>query len=541
MQVTEESTNKIAIRKGGLNNDTNSTSHAPIMIFSTSLIQKLNSNEIRLPPSSIGVRRIRPSSKATRDAFKKKQTDSQEDQTSIVYKITDANGIERRMTNQEKKQYKLKLRHEKMEEKKKQKEKANDEDKGSELSLKAENSKENQTQTQSDTQNNDRQYFKLPLNQESIQNELAELRGDRGIPPVILSSAMASRALQMNALPPPLCESKYDGRDKEEYGKEGNINGMNQNDTFRNNNLICDTNDKLALHWSILIKSLMKNAEDIRSKESIRPMAYQIIPEVWTRLRPLPCPNSYTLTAATKNYDTNASSKNDWTYIPSYFPNKPGSSTSTNSISISKHEQDKLIVFEQIHRLSNVHISCGAKFGCDFLLYNGNREEQHAFAGLRVISSSYDKFPNTASHGNCVMLETSIPIQDINGEFNEVEKSSSETKSIIVDRSSRCLFPIPSPYDLAGYVRGLNTAGKLALLATVIRTSTHKDHDNVECDQDINHTQTHHVAFVDLALEKILSAPTHKKKQKWKKSGGKKRKEIGLNLKKVKVSRAEGK
>jgi len=54
--------------------------------------------------------------------------------------------------------------------------------------------------------------------------------------------------------------------------------------------------------------------------------------------------------------------------------------------------------------------------------------------------------------------------------------------------------PVPSAYDLAGYVRGLNTAGKLALLATVI----------IEKDVD-------KVLIVDLALEKIFNgsnAPT---------------------------------
>eukprot|EP00957_Ditylum_brightwellii_P134457 10251068-Ditylum_brightwellii.AAC.1 len=84
-------------------------------------------------------------------------------------------------------------------------------------------------------------------------------------------------------------------------------------------------------------------------------------------------------------------------------------------------------------------------------------------------------------------------------------------------------FSIPSPYDLAGYVRGLNTAGKLALLATVITKQDMKGGEK----QTI-------VAFVDLALEKILSAPTHLKKRR--KNGNSrhvKRKQVGQNLSKT--------
>ena len=48
-------------------------------------------------------------------------------------------------------------------------------------------------------------------------------------------------------------------------------------------------------------------------------------------------------------------------------------------------------------------------------------------------------------------------------------------------------FPLPRAYDLAGYVRCLNTAGKLALLATVI-------HDD---------EMGPYVSIIDLALEKV--------------------------------------
>ena len=46
---------------------------------------------------------------------------------------------------------------------------------------------------------------------------------------------------------------------------------------------------------------------------------------------------------------------------------------------------------------------------------------------------------------------------------------------------------MPRAYDLAGYVRCLNTAGKLALLGTVVHD------DQKGC----------HVSIIDLALEKV--------------------------------------
>jgi hypothetical protein len=63
----------------------------------------------------------------------------------------------------------------------------------------------------------------------------------------------------------------------------------------------------------------------------------------------------------------------------------------------------------------------------------------------------------------------------------------------------------------------LNTAGKLALIATVIRNKHENGYD-------------YRVAIVDLALEKILSAPTHLRKRK---RNNHARREIGLNLSKV--------
>jgi hypothetical protein len=100
--------------------------------------------------------------------------------------------------------------------------------------------------------------------------------------------------------------------------------------------------------------------------------------------------------------------------------------------------------------------------------------------------------------------------------------------------------PQPTPYDMAGYVRGLNTAGKLALMATVLSRRYRQDpldqHLGVKEgvfheDNDGQVYYVHHIALVDLALEKILSAPTHLKKSV---KSRKPRKEVGLHLDKTK-------
>ena len=58
-------------------------------------------------------------------------------------------------------------------------------------------------------------------------------------------------------------------------------------------------------------------------------------------------------------------------------------------------------------------------------------------------------------------------------------------------------FPIPTAYDMMGFVRSMNTARKIALIATVVRGRG---------------DTTSRVLIIDLALEKVLSAPTHIRK-----------------------------
>jgi tRNA splicing endonuclease len=42
-------------------------------------------------------------------------------------------------------------------------------------------------------------------------------------------------------------------------------------------------------------------------------------------------------------------------------------------------------VYSYLHTTLNLHVGDGSKFGCDYLVYDGDREVRHAFAGVRVV------------------------------------------------------------------------------------------------------------------------------------------------------------
>lgn len=395
--------------------------HRAVLIFSAPVVKDLVSDEVRLPPNYVGVRRIRPSSFTVKNEFRGK-TAAARTTTEVVYKITDANGIERRMNSQEKKKLKLKLREERAQEKKRLKKEATD--------ALAESTAQNE-EAETAKKNDEVQaptfhvplhegYHQLEVSKSALEEELADLRGDRdGVPPVMLSPPLANEAFHSGILAP--------------SGSAGSSNNNNNNDYLaeaEQARVVLD--DMLANRWAALLKLNMKSAEETRERDAMRPMPYRLMPEVWARLRP----ESLTI-GATEPQQSSASenekSSSAWLFVT--VRNKRG-----------QVDADTDAVVSILYRQSNLHVSCGAKFGCDFLLYDGRRDQRHAFAGLRII-----------------------------------ERTSSK-------------LPLPSPYDLTGYVRCLNTAGKLALLATV-------EHDESGA----------HVAIVDLALEKILQQGKRKR------------------------------
>jgi hypothetical protein len=118
---------------------------------------------------------------------------------------------------------------------------------------------------------------------------------------------------------------------------------------------------------------------------------------------------------------------------PHYYPPPQWARMPCRPPDSSDFDADVSILFEYLYRDTPFHVSCGAKFGSDFLIYDGPREERHAFAGLRILSSTAGA--GVAKDGGAG--DTLPPL------------------------------PLPTAYSLSGYVRCLNTAGKLALLATV--------------------------------------------------------------------------
>lgn len=376
-----------------------------LIAFSTRLAKSFSLN--RLPPTYVGVPRRRPSSKEVQSAWRKTSIDAtvSPEQERVSFLVKDENGIERRMTKREKKEAKRKMLLTKKDRQLKRKAECleingcKDEPDGdqhgefvSQTQLVSQPLHRNEIPGKAESSNH---YHSLQINNAAIQEELADLRGDRdGVPPVAL---MPCLALQTSRMGIPMTTSDM---------------------------ATCEVDEPLAAKWAASLKVSLQEAERVRMHEDLRPMAYQLVPEVWKRLMP----NMEKMMGEAPSLDLYEGT--DWSWIPMRRRMYP-------------LDSDKSIVCSLLHSRTNLHISCGAKFGCDFLLYDGPRHERHAFAGLRVIP--------------------------------EGER--------------------PCAYDLHGYVRCLNTAGKLSLLAKVDR-----------------HGDCAKVAFVDLALEKILTAPRHAKR-----------------------------
>mmetsp|Transcript_24651 Transcript_24651/g.37455 ORF Transcript_24651/g.37455 Transcript_24651/m.37455 type:complete len:471 (-) Transcript_24651:1023-2435(-) len=427
--------------------------------FSAPLVQEMVAS--RLTPTYIGVRRQRPSNPLVQSAWKNSNDSENQNTTpttNVSFFCLDESGKKRRMTKKEKKALKNKLRLEKKELKGKRKLSENSngttrEEKDDSMSGTIDGLVEEHKETtscQTGTEENisktkcdenlslkvENNYHHFTVDSTALEQELADLRGERdSVPPVSLMPAMmmeAQRSLKLS----PFSE--------------------------RRRALRCTFDEDLSTKWAREIRSSLSDSEKVRNEEDMRPMAYQLVPEAWNRLRPV----------GLFTKDGGSRDEHDFSKGMS-FQHK---STSNHDVEHEwsrmslRHEMDNLdvdksTIFSLLMSQTDLHIACGAKFGSDFLLYDGPRNERHAFAGLRVLNS--------------------LPQE------------------------------VPTPYDLHGYVRCLNTAGKLSLLAKV--------------DRNTDHGNTIKVAIVDLALEKILSAPRHS----WR-SVTKARREVGKNLAKRK-------
>jgi hypothetical protein len=306
----------------------------------------------------------------------------------------------------------------------------------------------------------------------------------------------------------------------------------------------------LSTQWANkLLHTALTPADVSRSKEEMRPMAYRLVPEVWARLCPdslwtveaeavsttttmedadaetaaanaVAFPNSSTEPNAEEG-NTNINKKQTQIHEPregtttittaptfDTLPSPIATTTTTCYVpnhdyafaqlrtDTSSYDQDASLIVQHLHQYSNLYIACGAIFGCDLLLYDGPRDVRHSFAGVRIY---------------CCKSRRRRSRTDGSDNMNEKEGSGSINDQL----------PIPSAYDMAGFVRTMNSARKIALLATVVRDVDDGGGNDVDNSPPrsmaTTSKPTYRIAIVDLALEKVLSAPTHVRKGNTKK------------------------
>jgi len=482
------------------------------IVFSPSLTRRLSDE--RFPPTYVGVRRVRPpSSQQQQDEVKKKPirtaaapvavpvgtaqpvtqhnidndiNDADADAVVVKYTVIDEEtGIERRMNSQEKKRLKLELRKKKAEQKRRQRQQQRQQQQQHQQQQKqGSNSKKRKQpeelssqrpETDSVEEKDDEDLelavdptaSKIEQNDDDDDESSDRVRRERDgdVLPVALSSALTRQAL-------------LEGRSLRVAPKNNICATTNTNDDIiiRPHSVVMD--DDLSCKWATELRQSMLPAEEIRHREDLRPLPYILQPEVWKRNRPPVLGDTRSNREETNGNDvggqhpmvSGASRPNDdsadgrdWAFCRIH----PVGSVPDNC------RVDHEVVIQLLHFGTNIHISCGAKFGCDYLLYDGPRQDCHAFAGLRVL--------------HC-------------------RQNSRDLSSV---PAALPQLPIPSTYDMTAYVRCLNTAGKLALVATVVR----------EDDEDATKGSTsYRVAIVDLALEKVVvGRPRNTRKNKNKK------------------------
>lgn len=506
-----------------------SKNEATTILFSKEFVKDLELKH-RIPPTSVGVRRTKPSSKAVlselrrqkRERKNKNKESSKIDEVgatseSLVTNSEEVKKKDERNGDDEKNVHtvvdvggngiqspSLKRKHEELESTDDMKVKEEETKKKDDNNTTAEESNEQeetpntpQNVKSSESEEKEQQphrrvhnYFQFEINPQAIQEEIAELRNeDRKAYnnlPVMLSPPMTKICL-------PLLQTNNDSKGFDKVKDQPNI----------------IINDNLATKWAETLHKGIKVEEIERNKEDLRPLAYKLMPEAWTRLRPKSNDNENSTEAEiAKDEKDEGTKESDDQVMESEM-----SSTHTEEVlsltcknirltlsdnELSWYDKSHEIVYSCIHnQFPNFHISCGSKFGCDYLIYDGCRMERHAFAGLRILTAPVQN------------LHEILP--NDNGEEDNNDK----------------LFPLPKPHNLTGYVRCLNTAGKLALLALVVKEDSIETTDGMK-PQDPSSNKSnckYHVAIVDLALEKVLTAQAHVRKK-----AKKNRKVVGLNL-----------
>ncbi|KAL3816849.1 hypothetical protein ACHAXA_005127 [Cyclostephanos tholiformis] len=341
--------------------------------------------------------------------------------------------------------------------------------------------------------------------------------GRRFLPPAMLTPAATLVAMDLGLLappPPPSSSSSLLPR----------RNGCDEMLAIKT---VMDIS--LSSEWARRLQQSMIPAETTRAGEDIRPMAYRLVPEPWRRL----CPDSlWTATPVAtsssyscKNVDEGGATMRSRQRVGC--PEGKGAGGSPGGVeedestrvveeeagiaacrrpsallrirdpsSFSTYDEDAYAVIGHLHRHSRLHIACGAAFGCDFLLYDGRREDRHSFAGLRIYSIGRQRHGD--GDGENDDSYKSGGKDDDHDEYNDASGAGKEGGIL--------RFPMPSAYDMASQVRTLNTARKIALVAMVVRDRRQGNSGNNAS------ALTARIAIVDLALEKVLTAHAHVRK-----------------------------
>ena len=213
----------------------------------------------RIPPNSIGARRTRPSSKEVMNELKRQKRAKKEEKGARKEeeKLHTNGALDMQMTVSTAEQDTV------------------DEDlhvapgslSGHSLSPFSSMDDQSKHNQQSKTVDNQTptQYYQFTIDSQLIQEEIDEIKGvDRAAfnnLPALLTAPMTEQAYRQGLLPH---LSLFDG------AKE-------------RNNISLD--DDLACQWAMSLRTNMKNAEATREKEDMRPMAYRLVPETWSRLR----------------------------------------------------------------------------------------------------------------------------------------------------------------------------------------------------------------------------------------------------------------
>lgn len=326
----------------------------------------------RLPGTYIGVRRIRPSSRAVAlAAVSRKKYTLIEPLPHMTFKVADPmTGVERRMTKAEKraaKQERQRVIKERMQQAKaaQQAEKeqiikqdtqvdneqqhppqdGEDEDEKLEPSLEARvaeaaaaganhasgehhNDKTHEAAA-IDNDDDDDKYYYFKITEASLEQELADLRGERSqVPPILLSPGQAHVAAAYNLVPP-------------------NTATTTSVDTTAIGIRNIPINDEYAQQWAAALRASMMPANETRKAEDLRSMVYDIVPQVWKRLRP--CFSINDDLEPSESWDASCLEETSRMTLPC---------TLRPPLEI---DNDWNLLMQALYRGNEIHMGCGAK------------------------------------------------------------------------------------------------------------------------------------------------------------------------------------